>query len=518
MVAVFLAIGGTAPRSEAASAAVVYAGSLVVDKGDHDRLWYVNPVNRKRYELGFSASEAIPILQSLALGISNADLGKIPTGMEKKIGDLALRRRVSGRVLIAVEADGALWYVRPKVLKRYALVDDESFAALRSFATVLPHATVAKITIGFEFSGAADKTLDIPRTTNVTPVAGCAARPAVCSAVEACVNNACVPKEGCLNGNPACYDGQTCVANSCVDIDPEPTLSVDQAAQNLFGIALGASWPAEHWCNDRAFVLRQNKNFFDVGITDSLPARRGALPVFVRMPAKSAENLKVAAAGIAILKRSLPILESYLGPYPCDELFIDAFQNEAEGSPGLITIGGADGLDNWWLLNHELTHSYFHNYVFQSWFNEGAAGTIPYSNIFDQIASGSVTKEAAFGLDRHPFFSLVNYLSRKTLAEGSLTREQMKANGVTPATPLCQAEDSYIVGSGLGNNFMQTMIVKIGRRNYLRAMAALYLKYRVTRVAVSYDDVYRAFAAFTPEGSLNSVRSYLAAKLCIPSS
>ncbi|MDP1760464.1 MAG: hypothetical protein Q8L01_03420 [Candidatus Woesebacteria bacterium] len=514
LVATFLAIGGTAPRGEAASAAVVYSGSLVVDKGDRDRFWYVNPINRKRYELGFSASEAISTLQNLALGISNSNLGKIPTAAEKKTGDLALRRRISGRIMVAVEADGALWYIRPRVLKRYPLVDDESFAALRALATVLPHATVAKIPIGFEFSGAvADTTSDVtPKST-----AQCGSG-AACSVAEACVNNVCVPKEGCLNNNPGCYEGQTCTGNACLDNDPEPALSVAEAAQNLFGIAPGTAWPAEHWCHDRAFILRENKNFFDVGITDSLPSLRGSLPVFVRMPVKSVENLKVAADGIAILKRSLPILESYFGPYPCDELFIDAFQNEAEGSPGSIMIGGHDGLDNWWLLNHELAHSYFHKYVFQSWFVEGAAGTVPYPNIFDQIASQGTTKEAAFGFDRHPFFSLVNYLSRKTLAEGSITREQLKENGVSPATPLCQAEGNYLVGSGLGNNFMQTMIVKIGKRNYLRALAALYLKYRVTRVAVSYDDVYRAFSAFTPADSLSSVRPYLAAKLCIPGS
>jgi len=521
-VAGVLALGSTVMTSEAASPAVVYSGSLLVDKSDNGRFWYVNPVDRKRYELGFAADEAISVLKDLALGISEANLKKIPKNTDRTAGNLALRRRLSGRMLLAVESDGALWYVRPKTLKRVAFAPDEaSFRAFTGLAAPISHVTLSKIPIGFEFETGTGGSSPTPSPTPApapNPGSGCGASNVICSSVETCVNGACVPTEGCQNNNPGCYEGQTCTANACVDIDPAPTVTVDQALQDVFGIAPGTSWYPEHWCKDHAFVLRQDKDFYVTGISDTLPSLRGSLPVFVKMPVKSADNVRMAEEGIAILKRSLPVLESYLGAYPCDELAIDAFQNDAQGSPGYIMIGGDGGINDWWLLNHELTHSYFHSYVAASWLDEAAANVIPYVNTFDQIASGVTTKDAAFGFDRHPFFSLINYLWRKKLAEGSGTLNQMKENGVNVTTPICQADTSYLAGGALGTNLSHNLIVKIGKRNYLRGMATLYARYRATHTKAAYQDIYSVFLAFTPPERLAEMRSYLSSKFCVPAS
>ncbi|TSC55538.1 MAG: hypothetical protein G01um101418_860 [Parcubacteria group bacterium Gr01-1014_18] len=75
-------------------------------------------------------NQAYPILSEknwkdwvakVGLGIKNRDLSDIPTSGETRAGKMALRKKMAGRLLIAVEDKGKLWYVGPKSLKKYRI-------------------------------------------------------------------------------------------------------------------------------------------------------------------------------------------------------------------------------------------------------------------------------------------------------------------------------------------------------------------------------------------------------------
>lgn len=121
-------------------------GRLLLQVEDHGRVWYVDPVGLERHEVTFA--NALNLFESLSLGVTNADLRKIPLnpdsfddttdtdndgftdkseatygynpemasdpdnrGNDKLIFDAALASRLQGRLLLQVEDRGRVWYV-----------------------------------------------------------------------------------------------------------------------------------------------------------------------------------------------------------------------------------------------------------------------------------------------------------------------------------------------------------------------------------------------------------------------
>ena len=80
---------------------------LRVEKGGE--IWYVNPKDEKKYSVTFA--NALPLFENLALGITDADLAKIPIAGTNEVGNWALRNRLKGWLLLQVEQRGAIWYV-----------------------------------------------------------------------------------------------------------------------------------------------------------------------------------------------------------------------------------------------------------------------------------------------------------------------------------------------------------------------------------------------------------------------
>ncbi|MFH1457363.1 MAG: CARDB domain-containing protein [Patescibacteria group bacterium] len=80
---------------------------LRVERGGE--IWYVNPKDQKKYSVTFA--NALPLFENLALGITDADLTKIPVVGSNETGDTALKNRLRGWLLLQVEKGGAIWYV-----------------------------------------------------------------------------------------------------------------------------------------------------------------------------------------------------------------------------------------------------------------------------------------------------------------------------------------------------------------------------------------------------------------------
>lgn len=139
------------------------AGRILLEVEAHGEAWYVNPVELKRYYLG-RPDDAWELMRSFGLGITNADLAQIPVSSDSGAGDYALRARVSGRILLQVEAHGEAWYVNPVDLKRYYLGRPaDAFALMSSLGLGITSANLATISSATVSSTSTNQT--VPFTT-----------------------------------------------------------------------------------------------------------------------------------------------------------------------------------------------------------------------------------------------------------------------------------------------------------------------------------------------------------------
>ena len=120
-------------------------GKILIQVQDKGEAWYVHPTELKRYYLG-RPKDALKVMRSKSAGITNANLAKIPTNADTFKGDMKLRQRMAGRILLQVENGGAAWYVNPKNLKRYSLGRISDFAdTVKKIGTGITNANLAKI-------------------------------------------------------------------------------------------------------------------------------------------------------------------------------------------------------------------------------------------------------------------------------------------------------------------------------------------------------------------------------------
>lgn len=108
------------PAKAAIGLADRLSGYILLQVQRNGETWYVYPKDKQRYYLG-NPIDAFHVMKVLSLGISNADLAKIPVAGSASTGDPALRQRLSGYFLLQVEDRGRVWYVYPKNQQRYYL-------------------------------------------------------------------------------------------------------------------------------------------------------------------------------------------------------------------------------------------------------------------------------------------------------------------------------------------------------------------------------------------------------------
>lgn len=137
--------------THAATVAGRVSGDIVLDVFNNGEAWYVYPGNERRFYLG-RPDDAFDIMRFLGLGITNTNLDKIPTNTESDEGDLALRQRLSGYILLQVEEHGEAWYVYPGDLKRYYLGrPSDAFAIMTNLGLGITPTDLAQIPISEDF-------------------------------------------------------------------------------------------------------------------------------------------------------------------------------------------------------------------------------------------------------------------------------------------------------------------------------------------------------------------------------
>lgn len=122
-------------------------GRLLLQVESVGEIWYVSPVTGKRYLV--TKENAMSLFRSLSLGITNANLAKIPIYGEKQHSNyMDLRYKVKGRLLLAVEDAGRIWYVHPDSLWRREVTKDGIMDIFRAHSLGITNANLAKIPVG----------------------------------------------------------------------------------------------------------------------------------------------------------------------------------------------------------------------------------------------------------------------------------------------------------------------------------------------------------------------------------
>ena len=105
-------------------------GHILLQVESRGEAWYVNPKDGKRYYTKDGAT-AYQMMRSFGLGITDADLGKIPAvDNEPAMNDStsvcstnSTANRVKGKILLQVQQRGEAWYVHPDKCRRIYMKD-----------------------------------------------------------------------------------------------------------------------------------------------------------------------------------------------------------------------------------------------------------------------------------------------------------------------------------------------------------------------------------------------------------
>lgn len=129
-------------------------GQFVKQCSKNNELWYVDQVSGTRYYVP-TEPDGINIVKTLALGINNTNLNRIPVSgkLKKRMTrqDTLLVNRLRGRLLLAVESRGELWYVNPKDGKRYFVGTDNT--KVNNIANCVTDANLNKVAVGISYAG-----------------------------------------------------------------------------------------------------------------------------------------------------------------------------------------------------------------------------------------------------------------------------------------------------------------------------------------------------------------------------
>lgn len=160
LVSLSLIIFNFNPGFAATSIAERVKGKIVLQVESHGEAYYIYPDNLKRYYLG-RPQNAFDIMRALGLGITNANLAKIPRNTDNWAGETTFINRVKGKILLQVESHGEAWYVYPNNGKRYFLGrPNDAFNIMRSLGLGITTKDLSAITIG---------TINAGGTTGNTP-------------------------------------------------------------------------------------------------------------------------------------------------------------------------------------------------------------------------------------------------------------------------------------------------------------------------------------------------------------
>ena len=131
------------------------SGRILLQVQSHGEAWYVDPVTKQRFFLG-RAEDAYALMRAKGLGIRHAELTRYLAGR--------FPARLSGRIVLDVEAHGEAYYILPATLKGlYLGTAADAYALMRRYGLGITNENLGSIP-------AAPGQMTIPTPTLPIPV------------------------------------------------------------------------------------------------------------------------------------------------------------------------------------------------------------------------------------------------------------------------------------------------------------------------------------------------------------
>ena len=128
-------------------------GRILLQVEEHGEAWYVAPSTGMRYYMK-DGDAAYEMMRMLSLGITDVDLDTIPSvssteemlASENVCDVNTMANRLSGMILLQVQAHGEAWYVHPDTCKRLYLADGTSaYTVMRELSLGITNADLALV-------------------------------------------------------------------------------------------------------------------------------------------------------------------------------------------------------------------------------------------------------------------------------------------------------------------------------------------------------------------------------------
>jgi hypothetical protein len=148
--------GKYVPEKHDAAMVARLKGRILLQVEEHGEAWYINPNNSLRYYMA-NGDIAYEMMRSFSLGITNADLAKIPSVASSAemltstsiCSSNALANRLKGYILLQVEEHGEAWYIHPDTCRRIYMKDgDEAYDIMRFLSLGIANADLEKLPSG----------------------------------------------------------------------------------------------------------------------------------------------------------------------------------------------------------------------------------------------------------------------------------------------------------------------------------------------------------------------------------
>lgn len=115
------------------------SGRILLQVQSHGEAWYVDPVTKQRFYLG-RAEDAYALMRAKGLGIRHAELTRYLAGR--------FPARLSGRIVLDIEAHGEAYYILPATLRGlYLGTAADAYALMRRYGLGITNENLGMISI-----------------------------------------------------------------------------------------------------------------------------------------------------------------------------------------------------------------------------------------------------------------------------------------------------------------------------------------------------------------------------------
>lgn len=115
------------------------SGYILLQVQSHGEAWYVDPQTAKRYYMA-NGTVAYQMMRSFGLGMTEANYAKIAAG------NTTMKKQLSGRIILRVQAHGEAYYIHPGDLKVYYLQNgDEAYRVMRLYSLGITNTDLEKL-------------------------------------------------------------------------------------------------------------------------------------------------------------------------------------------------------------------------------------------------------------------------------------------------------------------------------------------------------------------------------------